>query len=114
MTFKRQRRGQTQLTYAVILVLVAIAAIVAVMLFGRVVQGVLSDIHSKLDSVFPGTSATTEYESEPSEESGELERPLEPPERSPTKPPKKRPIKPPKKPPIEPPKILPENPDLTH
>lgn len=102
MAFKRQCKGQTQLTYAVILVLVAVAAIIAVMLFGRVVQGVLSDIHSKLDSVFHGTSTTAEYEGEPSEDSGTPENPLEPPTRSPIKPPKRQPIKPPKGPPIGP------------
>ena len=91
VTFIKRRKGQTQLTYSLVLVLVAIAAIIAVMLCGRVVQGLLSDIHSKFSSIFPGAPTTVEEEGESSEEPD-----------VPPKLPRKPPQKPPGKPPVKP------------
>ncbi|MCS7253678.1 MAG: hypothetical protein RMK18_03165 [Armatimonadota bacterium] len=60
MAFIRWCRGETQLTYALILVLIAVAAIVAVALFGEAVEGLFSTIYSKVSAVFPSAPTTVE------------------------------------------------------
>lgn len=85
--FKRQG-GETQLIYALLLALIVVAAIAAVMLFGKGVQGLLSSIHSKLGAVFPGATTTVEQHEEEGEASEEALNAGEPEK------PKKRRVKP--------------------
>jgi Flp pilus assembly pilin Flp len=81
LSLRRFGKGQTKLAYGLMLSLVAVAVIIGVLLFGRAIQGLFSNIYDKLGAVFSPEPPTSV---EPIEEV----QPTPPAEKPPRKPPR--------------------------